>query len=228
MDKRKILNIIVIATLVFSLILGVPRMFRKAIRVGDSLYYKVNDSLYKRDKSHYIVRHEEDTFTIFYGDNEATATVEMMMSEAFVQITYSDGHTEHEFILRDLAKFRDELPPPGIDKKIWANMTEPHNEMARGIYKIYAGMIDTFPTSWWLAIFFGGTVIYILGAVYLFYPDEIVALQNEFNIRAIFMFDVYDFELSDFGRKALQVAGAIGMILGIGLIIFPYNLFVGR
>ena len=208
MTKERIIGIALAAILIVSLIFGCFRMFREGVYVNGSFYYKVNDSLYRKNALNYITRYGDDTFRINSLSGETTITIHKIEDiEDFVQIQI---------------KYPDS---PIIKERLWGGpsawsfLNYDDTGVIEGIYHIYTNELESVSSVNWQLIIIG-IIPYILGAVIFLYPDEtesIFGMRRRWYLKFYYNAD-YGFELSDSGRKVVQFSGVIGMLIGLAVI----------
>ena len=208
MTKKKIIGIALMAILVISLISACFRMFREGVYVNGSFYYKVNDSLYRKNALNYITRYGDDTFRINSLSGETTITIhkiEDIKDYVRIQIKYPDS--------------------PIIKERLWGGpsawsfLNYDDTGIIEGIYNIYTNELESVSSVNWQLIIIG-IIPYIFGAISFLYPDEIESisgLRRRWYLKFYYNAD-YGFELSDSGRKVIQFGGVIGMLIGIAII----------
>lgn len=202
MTKERIIGTILTVILIISLITGSFRMFREGVFVDGGFYYKVNDSLYRKNFFSYITRHGDDTFKIHFFSSETTVTIHVENNIPYILIKYPNGTTKSRVWTKGF--FLSKQDDTGI---------------IEGIYNIYTNELESVSSLNWQQIIIG-IIPYIVGAVSFLYPEEMdlfLGWRQRWYYK--FYYNTDDkFELSDNGRRVIQFSGVIAMIFGLAVI----------
>jgi len=214
--KRRILILAAALIAVVSLLSGWYFMLRKGVSVGDDFFYKVSENRYAKNKSDYIERISEGEFKIGSDAGEKIITLSQkadMLVMDFMDGTVAEGYWDGKY-------FRNkEGVPFGWDNIQITTDNEPvrvnDKSYCHALCKIYFGAEETM-APWYTLV--AGLIIYILGLISIMYPEEVHFLFKQWQYNKP--------ELSDAGRLAEQIGGAVVVVVGICIMSGIMRMFV--
>lgn len=202
--KRKIFLCAAVLVAIVSLLTGWYFTLRKGVYCGDNFYYKVAEATYRHSDADYVTFTDDHNFRLLSEGMELTGSIQAENQN--VEITFSDGtgiSGEWNGIFLDDGEAHD-LIRIEVGGQSGSKTDDTAYACASVLCSIYFGKEERI-SRWFVPVL--GILIYILGIVDLFYPQEV----HFFFSRWMY----HNPELSDEGIFVERISGIVICVMGV-------------
>lgn len=190
---------------ILAVVIGGYFTLRKGVYIGDDFYYRVSADKFVHNTSNYVERTKDDSFLLVTDGKKQNVSYAMKGNQvtfSFADETLSGTWTGDQLIAADGSPVGwDDMQIFASDDKRAVSDVAYSSVLGRILY----GNLES--VSFWGCVVFG-IFIYVFGILQIYYPEKMYFFMRRWLFK--------NTELSDAGKAASVIGGAILCVIGIG------------